>query len=148
MGAVFRRVLVAFDGSASAWRALQQAIGLARSHGTELWALTVEEPLPRYAARPGSRSATERGGETGLERIQAEAWRAAARHGVALQTERVRGHAAEAIVRYADQIGADLIVIGQHGRHGRLGHVLGSTGDRIVDLAHCSVLVVREAGTS
>lgn len=142
---MFRRVLVAFDGSTSAWRALRRAIDLARDQGAELWMITVEQSLPQYAARPGTKPLTGEAAAQRFERLQLEPQREAARHGVTLQCERVRGHPTEAIVRYADQIGADLIVIGQHGRAGLLEHVLGSTSDRVVDLAHCSVLVVRGA---
>jgi nucleotide-binding universal stress UspA family protein len=52
------------------------------------------------------------------------------------------GPAVEAIVRYAAEIGADLVVMGSHGREG-LGHLLfGSTADRVLHKAPCPVLVV------
>ena len=47
---------------------------------------------------------------------------------------------------YARQIGEDLILIGQHGHRGVLERLLGSTSDRVVDIAGCSVLVVRGEG--
>jgi len=46
------------------------------------------------------------------------------------------------IVRVADQQGADLIVIGSHGRHG-LQLLLGSTANGVLHLAKCDVLAVR-----
>lgn len=45
------------------------------------------------------------------------------------------------ILRVADMEKMDLIVIGAHGRHGLVG-MLGSTADRVLNLAHCNVLVV------
>jgi universal stress protein A len=45
------------------------------------------------------------------------------------------------IVRAAEQEGADLIVVGAHGRHGIAG-LLGSTANRVLDGAKCNVLVV------
>ena len=44
---------------------------------------------------------------------------------------------------YAEEVNADLLVIGHSGRSGIWGRVLGTTADKIVDHAHCSVLVVR-----
>lgn len=138
---MFRRILVGFDGSPSAWRALRRALWLAREQGAALHALAVEEPLPRYAAaRTTGRPAVE----DYFARLLAEAQREAAGQGVTLETAVVRDYAARAIVEHADRIGADLIVIGTGVPTGMIERVLGSTADRVVDIAHCSVLVVRE----
>jgi nucleotide-binding universal stress UspA family protein len=46
-------------------------------------------------------------------------------------------------VNYAKETGADLIVMGTHGR-GAMAHLLmGSVAERVVRLAGCPVLVVR-----
>lgn len=140
---MFRRILVAFDGSPGAWRALRQAIPLAREHNAALYALAVEEPVPHYRAAADEARAEETEVAAYFDRILAGARQVAAGQGVELHTEAVHGHAAQAIVEYASQIGADLIVIGQHGHSGVLERLLGSTSDRVVDTARCSVLVVR-----
>jgi nucleotide-binding universal stress UspA family protein len=142
---VFRRILVAFDGSPSAWRALHLGTQLAGEHGADLWALSVEEPLPHYASAEDEVTAEENEVAAYFERVQKEAQQEAMRHHTSLHTEVVRGHAAQAIVDYASQIGADLIVVGEHGHAGVLQRLLGSTSDRVVDLALCSVLVARGA---
>jgi nucleotide-binding universal stress UspA family protein len=46
---MFRRMLVAYDGSESAEAALRLATDLARHTGAELATVSVEAPLPRYA---------------------------------------------------------------------------------------------------
>ncbi|HBE68502.1 MAG TPA: hypothetical protein DDW52_10180, partial [Planctomycetaceae bacterium] len=43
----------------------------------------------------------------------------------------------------ADELGAELIVVGSHGRTGLSRLVLGSTAERVTRLAHCAVLVVK-----
>jgi nucleotide-binding universal stress UspA family protein len=43
----------------------------------------------------------------------------------------------------ADELGSELIVIGSHGRTGIVRLMLGSVAERVVRLAHCSVLVVK-----
>ena len=55
------------------------------------------------------------------------------------------GHAADAIARFAETAGAELIVVGTHGRTGIARLTLGSTASAVVDRAPCSVLVVRAA---
>jgi universal stress protein A len=54
----------------------------------------------------------------------------------------VLGSPKERIVRTAVERGADLIVIGSHGRHG-LGRLLGSTATAVLNDAPCDVLAVR-----
>lgn len=46
---------------------------------------------------------------------------------------------------YAKKIGAELIVVASHGRHGVRRFLLGSTAERIIRHAHCSVLVLRRS---
>ncbi|MEO8900162.1 MAG: universal stress protein [Polyangiaceae bacterium] len=55
------------------------------------------------------------------------------------------GPAAAAVVRYAEELGAELLVIGARGRTGLLRLVLGSVAERIISTAGCSVLAVRQA---
>ena len=50
----------------------------------------------------------------------------------------------DAIVRAAEEEGADMIVMGTHGRRGIEGLLLGSVANRVVRLAGCPVLTVRE----
>jgi nucleotide-binding universal stress UspA family protein len=52
---MFTRILVAYDGSDGAKAALRIGIGLAKSLGTELHSISVEEHLPHYAATIGPR---------------------------------------------------------------------------------------------
>lgn len=49
------------------------------------------------------------------------------------------------ITDYADEIGADLIVISSHGYHGVKRLFLGSVAERVIRHAHCSVLVLRRS---
>jgi len=140
---VFQTILVAFDGSPGSLRALHRAVILAREHGAALHALSVEEPVPHYLSAADEARAEAHAVAAFFKRLQAVARHEAASQGVAIQIETVRGHAARAIVDYAHQIGADLIVIGQHSQPGLIEWMLGSTSDRVVDTADCSVLVVR-----
>jgi nucleotide-binding universal stress UspA family protein len=57
--------------------------------------------------------------------------------------EVLHGPTSKAIVEYADQCGASLIVMGTHGRHGLVHAVLGSVAAQVLRLASCPVLIVR-----
>ena len=56
------------------------------------------------------------------------------------------GHAAQTITKTAEELNADLIVIGTHGRTGLTHILLGSVAERVVRTAACSVLTVRPGG--
>ncbi|MCH2108781.1 MAG: universal stress protein [Polyangiaceae bacterium] len=52
---------------------------------------------------------------------------------------------AEELVRIADDLDADLLVLGSHGRRGVKRLLLGSTAEKVVRLAHCPVLVMKDS---
>lgn len=54
------------------------------------------------------------------------------------------GHPTDVIVRMAQERDVDLIVMGTHGRSGLPHLLMGSVAEKVVRLAACSVLVVRE----
>jgi nucleotide-binding universal stress UspA family protein len=53
------------------------------------------------------------------------------------------GDAGIVVAEYATRVSADLIVVPSHGYHGLKRLLLGSTAERIIRHAHCSVLVLR-----
>ena len=66
------------------------------------------------------------------------------RAGWKVSTATREGHAAREIVAAAEELGADLVVVGSHGRGAVKRFLLGSISDAVVKHAPCSVLVVRE----
>lgn len=138
----FARILVAFDGSEPARHALVAALELARSLGASLEVLAVEGPLPRYAATLGEVDEAARERDAFFDGVLAEARALAAAHGVPATTTRHPGQPAEEIVRHAEAIAADLIVVGHRG-HFLQRLPLGSTAARVTHHAHCPVMVVR-----
>jgi nucleotide-binding universal stress UspA family protein len=58
--------------------------------------------------------------------------------------EVILGDPAEGIASYAEHSSAQLIVIPSHGRRGLTRLLMGSTAERVVRLAHCPVLVLRQ----
>lgn len=140
---IYESILVPFDGSGGSVQALRKALAICRDRCTAIIALSIDEHLPRYA--PGVGEMAE---ETELRDAHFAALRtqvAAIAGGQSGQVEAVGlvGHAAQTIVRYAQDRGCDLIAIGHSGHSGLWGTLLGSTTARVVDQAHCDVLVVR-----
>ncbi len=65
-------------------------------------------------------------------------------HDVELVPHLIDGVPYEAILTEAERLGVDLIVMGTHGRIGRLHALLGSVAEGVVRNAPCPVLTVRE----
>jgi nucleotide-binding universal stress UspA family protein len=57
------------------------------------------------------------------------------------------GRAVQEIIKYADENHIDLIVLGTHGRSGMLHWLMGSVAEKVVQYAHCPVLVVRPSSS-
>jgi len=140
---VYKKILVAFDGSSGSWKALRAGIGLAREQDAELWALSVVEHLPHYAATVGEVEEAKAERDAYFHKLQSQAAEVAEAHGVELNLEVLPGHAAQAIVDYARRGDFDLIVMGHSGHSGIWGTFLGTITDKVSRHAHCAVLIVR-----
>ncbi len=140
---MFKKILIGYDGSKGAQAALQRAAVMAREFNAQLTALWVREPLPRHSDLPGEFEEEAEAAEEYFKVRSEEVKAAAEQHGLAIGCETRRGHPAKTIVKFANDGGYDLIVVG-HSDHSELwGRLLGDTADRITDHAHCSVLVVK-----
>lgn len=139
----YRKILVPLDGSPGSWKALRMALVIAGLSGAGVVALSVEEHLPQYAATVDEVQDTKEQENEYFAKLQTEAAALASEQGIELKTDTVIGHAAQSIVRYAKKHAFDLIAIGHSGHSGVWGVLLGSTTARVVDQAHCDVLVVR-----
>jgi len=142
---MFEKVLVGYDGSKGAKAALSRAVVMAKEFNTQITVLWVREPLPRYSDLPGEPEGEAEAADEYFQERQKEVAEVAAQHGIKIGCETRRGHPAKSIVKFADEGGYDLIVVG-HSDHSELwGRLLGDTADRIGDHAHCSVLIVKAA---
>jgi len=140
---MFRKILVAYDGSDGARAALRVGIGLARALDAELCSISVEEHLPHYAATVGEVRETKERVDAYFHALAKEARDQALLAGLELQTEIRQGHEVETIVTYARQGGFDLLVAGYHGHSRIFERVMGSTAQSIVRLSPCSVLLAK-----
>src|SRR5262249_31134365 len=127
---MFQKILVAIDGSQASEKALAAAVDLAAHYQADLTALSVAE-LPAVVAMVDEVDEIRQSTEAHFRKIGEAAVAYARSRGVALRSVVVRGHAADAIVRYAETEGVNLVVIGQHGHSRITRFFLGSTSDRV-----------------
>lgn len=146
----YRKILVAIDGSAAAAKGLREAIRLARAERARLFIVHVVDEYPAFAALDGMMAGAPGADlvpalRAGGKRILARAAASAKKAGLPARTilREGLGPAAYPIVREAKKIGADLIVLGTHGRRGVRRMVLGSDAEQVVRSAPVPVLLVR-----
>lgn len=146
---MFKHILLATDGSAASTHAATLAIGLARSHGARLTALYVVDPYPYLGLGEAN--------PMGFQAYMAAAMDHASQAHAAIAALAADGGpkvdvvprvvedtgASAGILQTAGELGADLIVVGSHGRSGIARLMLGSVASRVVAESSVPVLVAR-----
>lgn len=148
---IFSRILVAYDGSRGARKALQVAIHFAKQYEAELHQITVQENLPRYVENAGRDCIAGQGRVLYTHREAADYFYqmsqeesvAATAAGVKLISHVVHGDAVEEITRIVREHGFGLLVVGYNGHSAIFGHNWGSSSKKLAELSSCSVLVVK-----
>lgn len=148
------RILLATDGSESAEAALDALVSFPFPSDSELTVLTVvDSDIFRKEEASGITDEQKEALQETEQIVQEEArellLRESARLGEAGWSESSElriGHPAEEIVRAAEQLDIDCIVVGSHGLSGIKRFLLGSVSDHVLQSAHCSVLIVKKPG--
>jgi len=140
---MFQKILIANDGSPGAKKALRAAIDLAKRYGVDLYSISVEEDLPKYAATVGEVIEAQMKKSEYFRKINEEAKAEAAREGVVLHSDVLPGHEVGTIVTYVQERGFDLLVIGFMGHSSVFGRIWGSTSQNLTRLVPCTVMVVK-----
>jgi nucleotide-binding universal stress UspA family protein len=142
----WKRICCPIDFSDASRAAMEVAADLARRTGAELWLLHAY-PVPGYTFPDGSVVASPKMLQDLADGAQRhlDEWRTAAEGLGAprVETAKEAGEPAAEIVAFARERGADLLVLGTHGRTGLEHALMGSIAERVVRKAHCPVLTVR-----
>jgi nucleotide-binding universal stress UspA family protein len=138
-----KTIVCAVDGSPIAASALEFAIELCQETGATLEVVAVRVPPP--PARGGSIPVVEIEEPHGAEHIADQAVGAARAAGVAARAHAASGHPAEEIIDVAEQVGADLIVVGSRGLGTVSSMLLGSVSRRLLKHSTVPVTVVAHA---
>ncbi|MGH7315769.1 MAG: universal stress protein [Candidatus Rokuibacteriota bacterium] len=144
---MFYRIVVPTDFSDCAQEAWRLARGVAAAPGSELILTHVLTEMPQYGEGRFITADAGKIQEEARRWVEAalEDWVAKARaEGLSARSALRAGAPHEEIVALARDERADLVVIGTHGRGGVSRALLGSVADRVVRLAPCPVLTVRE----
>jgi nucleotide-binding universal stress UspA family protein len=146
---MFTKILVPTDGSEISLAGAMRAIPLARLSGAALCLLHVQEPYPYTGIGEASRE----GLQTYIADARAESAAAIGKIGDAARAQGLKvetiyaenDSAANGIVEATQTCGADLVVMGSHGRSGVAKIVLGSVAAEVLALSAVPVLIIKSA---
>lgn len=141
---MFGKILVAIDGSGTSEKALECALDEAKAWKCPLHVVYVVETglfssMPMDNTWEIMLSMLEKEGQTALGSAQERA----DKKGVSITTHLKEGHAGNEIIKVAEEIDADLVVIGSHGKSNVDRILLGSVSSYVVANSGHAVLVVR-----
>ena len=145
----YQHLLVAVDGSPTSDRAVTEATNLAKASGGRIRLLNVMDPVAHISGferpevyRQEVLPRLQQAGESLLQQARTQV----AERGVPVDTvlvENLDARVAQIVVDHAQAWGADLIVLGTHGRRGLARMLLGSDAEQIARTAPVPVLLVR-----
>lgn len=138
-----KRIIVCLDGSELSQKALDRGLEEALAGRASLLAVTVVEGLSFLAAEDKDCTNAHEALLREPRRILAEAKKIAAERGLELEARWLPGRPAETVARLARDEKADEIILGSLGKDAVHSMLLGSMTTRLVQLAPCSIVVVR-----
>jgi len=146
---MYKRILVAVDGSSTSDLALQEAVKLAGESQAELRLVHVVNTVNLnvdlgYVATAEWLEVIRRGGEAVVDKAAAYAKQAGVNAEVKLvEIDTIGQRVPEAIAEEASAWPADIIVIGTHGRQGIHHLLMGSVAEGVMRIATVPVLLIR-----
>jgi nucleotide-binding universal stress UspA family protein len=149
----YHTLVVGTDGSDSSLRAVDRAGAIAAEHGAKLIVATAHGPVPTerggYAVPPGSDHGQDYRtvGEAPFYAILRDARERAHQAGAKNVEERsIVGAPINALVDLAEEVHADLLVVGNVGLSSVAGRLLGSVPSEVSRRAKMDVLIVHTTG--
>lgn len=149
---MFKKILVATDGSDLAGKALDAALDLARTNGATVLVLTATDPVTTSMGTGGFGTIgagpllerLDEGYAAQAKAILEGARSQAARFGIGVDTLHVpHQRPADAIIDTAQAHGSDTIVMGSHGYRGVRRLLLGSQAAEVLARSQVPVLIVK-----
>lgn len=144
-----KQIVVGTDGSATADEAVRRAAEAAALSYSRLHIVTVVDKTARHAAEetlPDDMAWASTAGRRADEILNRA--RDLVHPGVEVELHSRPGDAADVLVELADELGADLIVVGNKGMAGKAGYVRPTVPNKVSHRAHCDVLIVATEGTA
>jgi len=149
---MYRKIVLAVDGSDASKRALDEALDIAalargRLHAVYIVHPWCVSPYAGYSEPEALRKVLREDGQIALEAVR----KAMAERGVPGDTEIDETQSSadnipSCLHRFVQRHGAELVVMGTHGRRGVGRAVLGSVAEQFLRMAACPVMLVRSSG--
>ena len=149
---MYKHLVVAVDGSTTSLNALQHAASLASIGDTQLTLVHVANPAeymalaPEFLQHESYEAAALAEGNTVLDaaehRAQAVLGEGKIQRHLLMANKGAR-EMAQMLVDYAEQQGADLLVLGTHGRSGLMHLLMGSFAETVMRVSRLLLLVIR-----
>lgn len=140
---MFKKILVAYDGSEGAKLALGKASEISKAAKAEIHIVAVGR-IPEYAETVSEVEEEKEQAKSYYSKIMEEAANKLKQQGFTPSVHIDFGKPADTILRIAEDLRVDLLVLGTHPHSVVRRRVLGATVDKVIDHAHCSVLVIRK----
>ena len=145
----YHNILVPVDGSETSHAAVEKAVEFAKAFGSKITVVQALVLDPYIAAEYISASQTndliERA-RTSIEESLAAAKAKFNEQGIEVETKLLEGQVIHReIIRAAEELHADLIIIGSHGRTGLKKFLLGSVAQEVLSICPLPVLIVKSA---
>ena len=149
---MYRKIVLALDGSASSRRALEEALGIALFAHAHVHAVYIVHPwaMSRYAGYYDPEALRKVLREDGRVALEA-ARKAMTKRGVTGdieidETDSAADDIPHCLHRCAQRQGAELVVMGTQGRHGVGRAILGSVAEQFLRMSTCPVMLIRDRG--
>jgi len=139
---LFKKILIATDGSENNQTAVNEGIKIARACGSSVSVVYVIdmhafETIPADVGMRDTYQLLQDEAKQVLDRIKTQG------EDLQMETKVLEGRPANEIVEFAAENGIDLIVIGTQGKTGIKRILLGSVAETVIRAASCMVLVVK-----
>ena len=140
---MFHHLLIGYDGSAHAKKALEYGIDFAMHAGSEITIVTAFPSIPDFIGSPQYDQLVAHWTAEANHLAQMAAEQARACNIEKVRVEVLQGPPAECMLRVAETRRCDCIVVGSRGRGEMAGLLLGSVSDRLAHHAKVPVLIVK-----
>jgi nucleotide-binding universal stress UspA family protein len=141
---LYKKILIATDGSEYTKNAVDYGIDLAKNIGAEIRVIYVIDTaafasIPMDAAWESMYELLKQEGDTAIKYVTEKA----ETEGLEVEGNLIEGHPADEIIKYSEKNSISLIVMGTLGKSGLDRFLLGSVAEKIVRNSKIPVLVVR-----
>ena len=140
---MYKRVLVAYDGSREGRTALREGALLVRQLNADLYVLAVVPETPGMRVAEGAYAGAMAYQDDTYRQLLEEAVRGLGKFGLQVKGKLVRGEPAQEISAYAREIRADLVVVGHRRQNLLQRWWSGPNGAYLTDFLNCSLLIAR-----